>query len=145
MILLCLRCGIGENIMNELFIEAKLENIDALLDFVNVQIGDCPAKIRNQIGIAVDEVFSNIAHYAYHPDTGVVTVRVSVDENITIEFVDSGVAYDPLGAADPDTSLAAEEREVGGLGIFMVKNIMDSVEYRHEGGRNILTIRKRLD
>jgi len=131
--------------MNEFFIEAKLENIDTLLDFVNTQIGDCLTKIRHQIGIAVDEVFSNIAYYAYHPGTGFVTVRVAVDEYITIEFIDSGVAYDPLGAADPDTSLAVEEREAGGLGIFLVKNMMDSVEYRHEEGKNILTIRKRLD
>ena len=130
--------------MDELIIEAKLENIDTVLDFVNRSIGDCPVKIKNQIWIAVDEVFSNIACYAYHPEAGGATVRVTADDNITIEFEDSGIEYDPLTADTPDTSLTADERELGGLGIFMVKSIMDSVEYRREGNKNILTIKKNL-
>ena len=109
------------------------------------RINDCPVKIQNQIGIAVDEIFSNIARYAYHPQTGGAAVRVAVDDNITIEFEDSGAAYDPLSADTPDMTLPVEERGIGGLGIFMVRNIMDSVEYRREGNKNILTIRKRLD
>ena len=129
---------------NELIIEATTENMDAVLDFVNERITECPAKVQNQIGIAVDEIFSNIARYAYHPETGGATVRVAVDENITIEFEDSGIAYNPLTEENPDTTLSAEERELGGLGIFMVKNLMDSVEYRREGNKNILTIRKSL-
>lgn len=130
--------------MDELIIEAKLENMNTVLDFVNRRIGDCPAKIQNQIGIAVDEVFSNIARYAYHPEVGGATVRVTADDNITIEFEDSGIEYNPLTAGTPDTSLTADERELGGLGIFMVKSIMDSVEYRREGNKNILTIKKNL-
>jgi len=130
--------------MNELIIEAKLENMDAVQDFISARIEDCPKKIRNQIGIAVDEVFSNIARYAYNPDVGGATVRIAVDDDITIEFEDSGAAYDPLAKEDPDVSLSAEEREIGGLGLFMVKNLMDSVEYRREGTKNILTIKKRV-
>jgi anti-sigma regulatory factor (Ser/Thr protein kinase) len=130
--------------MTELIIEATIENMDAVLDFVNERIGDCPLKIQNQIGIAVDEIFSNIARYAYHPEVGGATVRIAIDDNITIEFEDRGLAYDPLSADRPDTTLPAEEREIGGLGIFMVKNIMDSVEYRREGNKNILAIRKRI-
>ena len=130
--------------MNELIIEAKLENMDTVLDFVNGRIGVCSPKVQNQIGIAVDEIFSNIARYAYNPNDGEATVRITVGDDITIEFEDSGMAYDPLSSDDPDISLSAEEREIGGLGILMVKKLMDSVEFRREGNKNILTIKKRL-
>ena len=134
--------------MNELTIEATIENMDAVLDFVRAHIEDCPPKIKNKIAIAVDEVFSNIAHYAYRsncPEARDVTVRVMAGDPITIAFEDSGAPYDPLAKDDPDISLSAEERDIGGLGIFMVKNIMDSVEYRREGNKNILTIKKELE
>ncbi|MCL2480265.1 MAG: ATP-binding protein [Spirochaetaceae bacterium] len=130
--------------MNELFIEAKLENMDEVLDFINEQIKDCPPRIQHQIGIAVDEVFSNIASYAYHPATGSVAVRITVDSDINIEFEDSGIAYDPLSADTPDISLPAEERKIGGLGIFMLKKLMDSVEYRRKENKNILSIKKKI-
>ena len=131
-----------KKIMNELFIEATLENMDTVMDFVNKHIEEYPSKIKNQIGIAVDEIFSNIASYAYNPETGVAAVRIEAGENITIEFEDSGAPYNPLTAPAPDISLPAQKREIGGLGIFMVKNIMDSVEYRREGNKNILTVKK---
>ena len=129
--------------MNEIVVEARLENMETVIDFVREQTGDYPPKVQNQIGIAVDEIFSNIARYAYQPDVGGVTVRVCVADDITIEFEDNGAAYNPLSVETPDITLSAEERELGGLGIFMVKNIMDAVEYRREGNKNILTIRKR--
>jgi anti-sigma regulatory factor (Ser/Thr protein kinase) len=131
-----------KKIMNELFIEAALENMDTVMDFINKHIEDYPPKIQNQIGVAVDEIFSNIANYAYNPATGGAAVRIEAGEDIKIEFEDSGAPYNPLTAPAPDISLPAEEREIGGLGIFMVKNIMDSVEYRREGNKNILTIKK---
>jgi anti-sigma regulatory factor (Ser/Thr protein kinase) len=125
--------------MPELTIDARLENIDPVFDFINEQISGCPSKIRNQINIAVDEIFSNIARYAYQPDTGGVTVHIAITENdITVEFEDKGAPYNLLEKADPDTTLSAEDREIGGLSIFMVKKIMDSVEYCREGNRNIL-------
>jgi len=130
--------------MNELIIEAKLENMDAVQDFISARIEDCPMKTQNQIRIAVDEIFSNIARYAYSIKTGGATVRIAVDTDITIEFEDNGTAYDPLAKDDPDVSLSADEREIGGLGLFIVKNLMDSVEYRRDGSKNILTIKKRL-
>jgi len=129
--------------MEELFIEADVDNMDAVLDFVGSRLEDCHPKVRNQIAMAVDEVFSNIARYAYCPKRGGAKVRIAVDDDITVEFEDSGVPYNPLFAEAPDTSLSAEEREVGGLGIFMVKNIMDSVEYRRDGNKNILTVKKK--
>ena len=128
--------------MNELTIEAIVENTDAVLDFVRTRIGDCSPKTKNKMAIAVDEIFSNIARYAYHPEASEVTIRVTAGDTITIEFEDSGAAYDPLAKDDPDISLSAEERDIGGLGIFMVKNIMDSVAYRRERNKNILTIKK---
>ena len=130
--------------MHELFIEAKTENLDTVLDFVNEHIEHCNMKIQNQIGIAVDEVFANISSYAYNLSVGGVTIRLKVGDDIAIEFEDSGVPYNPLIKDDPDITLSADEREIGGLGIFMVKNIMDSVEYKRDGSKNILTIKKVL-
>ncbi len=130
--------------MNELIIEATLENMEAVQAFVSERIADCPMKIQNQIGIAVDEIFSNIARYAYNPQTGGAKVRIAVGDDITIEFEDSGAAFNPLSADEPNVTLSDEEREIGGLGLYMVQNMMDSVTYRREGHNNILTIKKKL-
>ena len=135
--------------MKELTIEAKIENIEAVTDFVNEQLEalDCPMKAQMQIDIAIDELFSNIAHYAYNPEIGQATVRVEVIEDplaVTITFIDNGVPYDPLAKADPDTTLSAEEREMGGLGIYMVKKSMDDITYEYKDGQNILTIKKKI-
>jgi len=130
--------------MHQLSIEAKNENLNTVLDFINEHIGHCSMKIQNQIGIVIDEVFANIAAYAYNPEVGGVSIRIKVEDDITIEFEDSGVPYNPLATEDPDITLGIDERGVGGLGILMVKNIMDSVEYKRDGSRNILTISKQL-
>ncbi len=133
--------------MRELNIEALIENLDQVLAFVDEEIDklDCSVKIRTQIDIAVEELFVNIAHYAYNPETGPATVRVEVEKDppaISITFIDHGIPYDPLAKADPDITLSAEEREIGGLGIFMVKKSMDSIDYEYKDGQNILHIRK---
>ncbi|MBR5287217.1 MAG: ATP-binding protein [Clostridia bacterium] len=135
--------------MKELTLAATPQNIGAVTDFVNEQLEalSCPMKAQMQIDIAIDELFGNIAHYAYTPDVGEATVRVEIAENplsVAITFIDSGMAFDPLAAADPDTTLPAQERAIGGLGIYMVKKSMDEIEYRYEDGKNILTIRKRI-
>jgi len=135
--------------MKELTIAATVENIDVVTGFVNEQLEalDCPMKAQTQINIAIDELFGNIAHYAYNPDVGEATVRVEVAKeplSVIITFIDGGVPYDPLSAADPDTSLSAEERAIGGLGIFMVKKSMDEITYHYENGKNILSIRKKI-
>ena len=130
--------------MKELAIEAKTENLDAVLQFVSEQLesADCPVKAQTQIAIAVEEVFVNIAHYAYSPEIGDAAIHVTVGDEVVIEFEDSGKPYNPLENDAPDITSSAEEREVGGLGIFMVKNIMDAVEYRYDDGKNILLIKK---
>ena len=135
--------------MKELSIAATVENIDTVIDFVNEQLEalDCPIKAQTQIDIAIDELFGNIAHYAYNPEVGDATVRVEVTEDplaVVITFIDNGVPYDPLAKADPDTTLSAEEREIGGLGIFMVKKTMDDITYEYKDGQNILAIKKNL-
>ena len=136
--------------MKEITIAATVENIDVVTDFVNEQLEscDCPIKAQVQIDIAIDELFSNIAHYAYNPEIGDATVRVEVVEDpmaVVITFIDKGIPYDPLKKADPNTALSAEEREIGGLGIFMVKKSMDDITYEYKEGQNILKIKKNLN
>jgi len=134
--------------MDEITLEATVENIDTVTDFVNEKLEavDCPMKAQTQIDIAIDELFGNIANYAYNPDVGPATVRVEVTEEpaVIITFIDKGVPYDPLEKADPDVTLSAEEREIGGLGIFMVKKSMDDIEYEYKDGQNILKIKKNI-
>ena len=130
--------------MKELIIDAKTENLNAVLDFINAELEayGCGMKTMTQISIAAEEIFVNIAHYAYDTGIGKAAVRVYINDGITIEFEDNGKPYNPLENADPDITAKLGEREVGGLGIFMVKNIMDAVEYKRDGGKNILTVRK---
>ena len=135
--------------MKELNIAATVENIEVVTDFVNEQLEalDCPMKAQMQIDIAIDELFGNIAHYAYKPDVGDATVRVEVLDDplaVVITFIDQGIPYDPLAKDDPDVTLSAEEREIGGLGIFMVKKTMDDVTYEYKDGQNILKIKKNI-
>ena len=134
--------------MKELTVDATVENIATVTEFVNAQLeqSGCPPKIQMQIDIAIDELFGNIAHYAYDPDVGPATVRVEVDEEpcVIITFIDNGVPYDPLGKEDPDITLSAEERGFGGLGVYMVKKSMDDISYEYRDGQNILRIKKRI-
>lgn len=98
--------------MKELTIDASVENIEKVTAFVDEQLEilGCPAKVQMQIDIAIDELFGNIAHYAYHPGSGPATVRVEVQEtpfSVVITFIDNGIPYDPLEKEDPDISLSA--------------------------------------
>ena len=135
--------------MKELTIAATVENIEVVTDFVNEQLEafDCSMKVQMQIDIAIDEIFGNIAQYAYTPEIGEATVRIDVTNDpltAVITFIDKGVPYDPLTNEDPDTTLSAEERGIGGLGIFMVKKTMDNITYEYKDGQNILAIKKSL-
>ena len=135
--------------MKELTVDAAVENIEVVTDFVNEELEklDCPVKARRQIDVAIDELFGNIARYAYSPDVGKATVRFSVEEDpleVTITFIDNGIPFNPLEKSNPDTHLSAEERPIGGLGIFLVKKSMDMVEYEYKNGQNILKIKKNM-
>lgn len=135
--------------MKELTIDAVIENIETVTAFVNAELEaiGCPMKAQIQLDVAIDELFGNIAHYAYGHDKGKATVRITFDDQshtVTLTFIDSGTPFDPLQKADPDTTLSAKERSIGGLGIFLVKKTMDHMEYRYEDGHNILSIMKKL-
>ncbi len=135
--------------MKELNVEATIENITPVTDFVDAELEalGCPMRAMLQINVAIDELFGNIANYAYNPEVGPATVRVEVVEEplaVEITFIDNGKPFDPLAKADPDVTKTAEERDIGGLGIFMVKKTMDDVRYEYKDGKNILVIKKNL-
>ncbi len=135
--------------MAEITLAATVENINAATDFVSEKLEEmgCAMKAQMQISIAVDELFANIANYAYPDGQGQATVRVDQSEDgkrAVITFIDSGIPYNPLEKEDPDTTLSAEDRPIGGLGIFMVKKSMDDMAYRFEDGQNMLTIIKTI-
>ncbi|MDD3886546.1 MAG: ATP-binding protein [Victivallaceae bacterium] len=135
--------------MKEITVDAEIGSLDRVLDFIRQELktAGCDARAEIQITIAAEEIFTNIAHYAYNPKLGLATVRCAVSDQpleVTLQFLDNGVPYNPLEAADPDITVSAEQREIGGLGIFMVKKSMDSIDYAYHDGKNILTIRKNL-
>ena len=135
--------------LHELELPATVEHLPEVQDFVreHLEKTDCPPRAQMQIAVAVEEIFTNIAHYAYAPKQGSASVRVEVEKDpvtVIVTFLDCGVPYDPLAKPDPDLSLAAEDREIGGLGILMTKQLMDAVRYDYRDGQNILTLKKRL-
>ena len=134
---------------NEITVIADNKNLPEVMEFLEAQLKqkDCPNKTLMQISVAVEEIFSNISNYAYTSDKGTVTIGVRFAEDgssVTIRFADRGKPYDPLLKEDPDITLSAEEREIGGLGIFLVKKTMDEMDYRYEDGFNVLEIKKSL-
>ena len=134
--------------MSELTIEARTDKLDEVLAFVDRELEefDCPPKVQMQIDVAVEEIFVNIASYAYESGDGkaVISVSTTDDNAVHITFTDMGIPYDPLAKEDPDITLSASERQIGGLGIFMTKKIMDEVKYEHRDGCNILKLVKKI-
>ena len=130
--------------------EATDENLEAVNDFIHEQIKpfSCQSQTLFQIDLAVEEIYVNIAHYAYSPDKGTVQIDCSVEKTsdapakLTVSFTDRGKAFNPLAKPDPDITLSVEEREIGGLGIFLTKKYMDSVLYERKDNQNILTFTK---
>ena len=134
---------------DELEIEASAENLDEVQSFVEERLEgtSCSPKTMMKIAVAVEEIFANIANYAYVPDRGTASIRVEVShdpDNVTITFTDRGMPFNPLANEDPDVSLTADERPIGGLGVFLVKQTMDDARYEYKDGKNILTIKKDL-
>ena len=136
--------------INTLTVEAKMENLDKVVSFVEKSISglDCSFKVKYQINLAVEEIFTNIANYAYPEDkVGEVGVKIEVTDNpitVALTFIDDGHQYDPLSNEDPDVNANLDERQVGGLGIFLVKQTMDDISYEYKNGKNILTLKKEV-
>ena len=135
--------------MKTLTVPAERDQLDAVQSFVDETLDQvpCTLEIRLQLQIAVEELFVNIASYAYAPNRGEAVIGCQVEQeppSITIQFRDWGKPFNPLAKEDADITLSAEERGIGGLGIYMVKNTMDDVRYQYENGQNVLTIHKNL-
>ena len=131
--------------MEEIRVPAQDSYLDELIDKMNCLLEDteCPMKVQIQLDIALEEMFVNIVHYAYGEEAGEVCIAFETEQNgITITLKDEGVAFDPLSREDPDITLSAEERDIGGLGIYIVKKNMDTVSYAREGNQNIFKMSK---
>lgn len=131
----------------EITVSAEINSIPVVTDFIeeNLQNANCPPKDIIKFSIALDEILSNIAYYAYGENKGDVTVILNVYDEpkaCSITFIDRGIPYNPLEKDDPDTTVSADERKIGGLGIFMVKKSMDEMIYKYQDGQNVLTIKK---
>ena len=136
--------------MTERIFPASQDQLEQVQAFIGEQLEGypCSSKVKFQLDVAVEEIFVNIAHYAYRPEQdGKATVRCCVGGSplqVTIQFLDNGKPFNPLAKEDADTTLSAEARQIGGLGILMVKKSMDAVDYAYEDGKNILTIKKSI-
>ena len=131
--------------MLRLRVEAQCQRLDEVIDFVNAQLEkwDCPMKTMTLIDVCVEEIFVNIAHYAYPQGGGWAEIYCQAGPGrAEIQLEDEGIAFNPLDKADPDVTLDAQARQIGGLGIFMVKRSMDQVSYLRQDGRNQLTMVK---
>ena len=140
--------GGGEHMTTKRF-AAKTEALTDVLGFVDrmLEAYECPMKIQTAACVAIEEVFVNVARYAYRDGEGDVELGIGFDPSsrtVTFRMKDEGVPFDPLQKPDPDITLSADEREIGGLGIFITKKTMDSVEYVYENGKNVLTMMKKI-
>ncbi len=133
--------------MKELIVDALNENLPEVMSFLDesLEAFGCPLKARMQLDLAVEELFVNVANYAYAPQTGKAEIEIDLaGEIVTIAMKDAGVPYNPFAREDPDTTLSADERQIGGLGVFLVKKNTDAADYRFEDGKNIVTIQKKI-
>lgn len=140
----------GTGNMTERIFDAKEENIAGVLSFVEGELekADCSMKIQTALCVAMEEIFVNIAHYAYPDSSGTAKIAIGIDEDTDVAtFIvsDTGIAFDPLSRDEPDITLPAEQRDIGGLGIFIIRKTMDTVVYARENGENRLTMTKKLE
>lgn len=132
--------------MIEKSFEAKTDNLHLLLDLLESELEKhgCNMKISTSLLIAIEEIFVNVSKYAYPSSTGDLTVKFDfVDDDVIFTFIDSGIPFDPVAKQDPDITLSAEDRPIGGLGIYMVKQTMDEMKYERKDNKNILYMKKR--
>ncbi|MCL2633114.1 MAG: SpoIIE family protein phosphatase [Oscillospiraceae bacterium] len=129
---------------NELVVEAKTDNLYAVLDFIKDALNNhnenCTEEKRNLIMISAEEIYVNIANYAYEGMDGTAIVRINPKESFSITFEDEGKPYNPLNRKDPNIEATADERGIGGLGVFMTKTYMDNVNYEYKDNKNTFTM-----
>jgi len=137
---------IADNSEKKIKLEAKVENLSRVIGFINAELekNNCPPEIQDMINVAAEEIFVNIANYAYKPDAGDVTLFIAAGEKAVIKFEDNGKPYNPLEYSGPNLDTDIDSREIGGLGIYLVKKLVDTIEYARVDGKNILTITKKL-
>ena len=128
---------------------AKIEALTDVLGFVesSLEALECSMKIQTAVSVAMEEIFVNVAHYAYPDGEGDMTLSIDWEKEsrtVTFRMADKGIPFDPLKKPDPDVTLSAEDREIGGLGIFIAKKTMDTLNYAYENGENILTMTKTI-
>lgn len=138
-----------KNFTKKIMIEAEVSKLKEVLDFINEQLEakECSMKAQTQIDIVVEELFVNIAYYAYTPNVGTVEIQCEFEEGDTeviITLKDQGIPYNPLEKEDPDITLSAQERQIGGLGIYMVKKSVDDMAYEYKDKQNIVSVRKKI-
>ena len=133
--------------MASIELDATVENLETVNDFLADQLIGYPMKLLMQLNLVVEEIYVNIAHYAYKDVVGKARISCDIDSDtnlLTIVFEDKGVPFNPLEKDDPDITASADEREIGGLGIFLTKKMMDEVKYENVDGINRLTVMKKL-
>ena len=136
---------VGKNQLKEISVDATVDNISVVTDFVNKELDlcNCPENEKIKVNIAIDELLSNIAKYAYTQELGKATIQIDAEAgDICINFIDSGIPYNPLEHEEPDVTLSVEDRKIGGLGIVLVRKLMDDISYEYIDGKNILKVRK---
>ena len=130
-------------------VSADVKNLGTVQSFIEerLEVAGCSMIAQFEFGVGVEEIYVNICHYAYKVmgGSGDSEVKMLIKDGVAeIVFEDSGIQYDPLANEEPDISLSAEEREIGGLGIFITRKTMDEVTYDYKDGRNILTLKKKI-
>lgn len=135
-----------------LVVDAVMENLDTVMDFVETQLmqESCPGKVIGQILVSLEELYVNVVNYAYDGSVGECEILTRIQpwesgKMLTLTIRDKGKPFNPLAKEDPDITLSADERQIGGLGIYMVKKSMDEVSYENNAGYNSLTIVKKWE
>lgn len=139
----------GARALKEIVLKAQVDNLYKVLDFVEdeLDLRNCEPKAKTQILVAVEEIFVNIASYAYEGGDGEVEIRMSFDADsnvVSVIFIDSGIKYNPIEKEDPNIKLSADKRPIGGLGIYITKKFFDELIYDYKSGKNILTMKKKM-
>ena len=138
--------------MNKLTVDAKTENLHQIFDFLTGELEKlgCEKKTIRQCKLCAEEIFMNISSYAYHPEIGSVSITLDTvgspyPVKLIFSFSDTGKPFDPLSTDAPDINAPLDERQIGGLGIFLVTTTMDDVSYEYKDGKNVLTIVKKVE